>query len=48
MAPYFGTQEDGGEWACRRYRYHIKDLSPERGDKVGECLGEVLAIGDET
>jgi len=25
----------------------MKDLSPERGDEMGECLQEVLAVGDE-
>jgi hypothetical protein len=48
MAPDFGAQEDGGERACRWYRDRMKDLSPERGDEMGECLGEVLAVGDET
>jgi hypothetical protein len=47
MAPDFGAQEDGRERACRRYRDCMEDLSPERGDEVGECLGEVLAVGDE-
>jgi hypothetical protein len=48
MAPNFGAQEDGRERAGRRYRYRMKDLSPERGDEVGECLGKVLAVWDET
>ena len=48
MAPDFGAQEDGGERTCRRYRDHMKDFSPERGDEVGECLSEVLDAGDET
>jgi hypothetical protein len=38
MAPYFGVQEDGGEWAQQRYKDYMKDLSLERGDEVGECL----------
>jgi hypothetical protein len=48
MVPNFGAQEDGRERARRRYRDHIKDLSPERGDEVGECLSEVLVVGNET
>ena len=48
MAPDFGAQEDGGKRTGRRYRNRMKDLGPERGDKVGECLSEVLAVGDET
>jgi hypothetical protein len=48
VVPNFGAQEDGRERACRRYRNRVKDLSPERGDEVGECLSEVLAVGDET
>ena len=48
MAPDFGAQEDGGKRASRQYPNRMKDFSPERGDKVGECLGEVLAIGNET
>jgi hypothetical protein len=48
VAPDFGAQEDGGERAGRRYRNRMKDLSPKGGDKVGECLSEVLAVGDET
>ena len=47
MAPDFGAQEDGRERACRRYRDRMKDLSPEGGDEVGECLSEVLTVGDE-
>ena len=48
MAPNFGTQEDGRERARRWYRNRMKDLSPKGGDKVGECLSEVLDVGDET
>jgi hypothetical protein len=48
VAPNFGAQEDGGKRAGRRYRDRMQDLSPERGDEVGECLSEVLAVGDET
>jgi hypothetical protein len=44
----FGTQEDGRERAGRQYRNRMKDFSPEGGDEVGECLSEVLAVGDET
>ena len=47
MAPDFGAQEDGGKRACRRYPNHVKDFSPERGNKMGECLGEVLDVGEE-
>jgi hypothetical protein len=48
VAPDFGAQEDGGKRACQWYPNRMKDLSPERGDEVGECLGEVLGAGDET
>jgi hypothetical protein len=48
MAPYFGAQEDGGKWARQWYRDHMKDLGPERSDKMGKCLCEVLAVGNET
>ena len=48
MAPDFGAQENGGKGACRRYPNRVKDFSPERGDKMGECLGEVLDARDET
>jgi hypothetical protein len=48
VAPDFGAQENGGKRAGRRYRNRMKDLSPEGGDEVGECLSEVLAVGDET
>jgi hypothetical protein len=47
VAPNFGAQEDGRERACQWYRDYVKDLSPEGGDEVGECLSEVLAVGDE-
>jgi hypothetical protein len=48
VAPNFGAQVDGRERAYRRYRDRMKDLSSEGGDEVGECLSEVLAVGDET
>jgi hypothetical protein len=48
VASDFGTQKDGRERACRWYRDRMKDLSPEGGDEMGECLSEVLAVGDET
>jgi hypothetical protein len=48
MAPNFGTQIDGGEWARRWYRDHVKVLSSERGDEMWECLREVLGVGYET
>ena len=48
MAPNFGAQEDGGKRASRWYRNCMRDLGPEGGDEVGECLSEVLAVGDET
>jgi len=48
VAPNFGAQEDRGKRACRWYSNRMKDLSPERGDEMGECLSEVLAVGDET
>ena len=48
MAPDFGAQEDGGKRAGRRYRDRMQDLSPERGDEMGECLSKVLDAGDET
>jgi hypothetical protein len=48
MEPDFGAQKDGRERAGRRYRNRMQDLSPERGDEVGECLSEVLAVWDET
>jgi hypothetical protein len=48
MAPDFGAQEDGGKRAGRQYPNCMKNFSPERGDEVGECLGEVLDAGEET
>ena len=47
MVPDFGAEEDGGKGARRWYRDRMKNLSPERGDEVGECLQEVLAVWDE-
>jgi hypothetical protein len=48
VVPDFGAQEDGRERARRWYRDRMNDLGPERGDEMGECLSEVLAVENET
>ena len=47
MAPDFGTEENGRERAAGQYRDCMKCFSLERGDKMRECLSEILDVGDE-
>src|SRR6267378_8141079 len=42
----FGTDGDGGKWACGLELHVVVDESSERGDEVGGLVIEVLDPGD--